>query len=137
PSVELVQTEHASVEVAIEQKQIRDLPLNGRDPVQMVSLVPGMRYLGINQANVGGRQVQGLGAHSDATQFSIDGMDANDPSTESGMAFPNLDSVEQFRVQTANFTAEAGRDPLQVTITPKSGTNHFQWTLWAVLRNDK
>src|SRR5205085_1912667 len=95
-SVELVQTERASVEVAIEQKQIRDLPLNGRDPVQMVALVPGMRYLGINQANVGGRQVQGLGAHSDATQFSIDGMDANDPSTESGMAFPNLDSVEQF-----------------------------------------
>jgi Carboxypeptidase regulatory-like domain len=135
--VELVQTEHASVEVAIEQKQIRDLPLNGRDPVQMVALVPGMRYLGVTQANVGGRQVQGLGAHSDATQFSIDGMDANDPSTESGMGFPNLDSVEQFRVQTSNFTAESGRDPLQVTMITKSGTNQFHGTLWEFLRNDK
>ena len=45
---ELLQTERASVESAIEQKQIRDLPLNGRDPIQMVSLTPGMRYLGVS-----------------------------------------------------------------------------------------
>src|SRR5437763_6989395 len=64
-------------------------------------------------------------------------MDANDPSTESGMAFPNLDSVEQFRVETSNFSAEAGRDPLQVTMITKSGTNQFHGTLWEFLRNDK
>src|SRR5581483_765073 len=106
---------------------------------QMVSLVPGMRYLGVpsGAANVNGRQVQGLGSHSDATQFSIDGMDANDPSTESGIGFPNLDSVEQFRVETSNFTAEAGRDPLQVTMITKSGTNQYHGTLWEFLRNDK
>lgn len=135
--VDLVQTERASVETAIELKQIRELPLNGRDALQMVVLAPGMRYLGVTQANVQGRQVQGLGQHSDAAQFSVDGMDANDPSTEAGMAFPNLDAVEQFRVQTSSFSAENGRNPLQVVMITKSGTNQYHGTLWEFLRNDK
>ncbi|MEK7407228.1 MAG: carboxypeptidase regulatory-like domain-containing protein [Acidobacteriota bacterium] len=135
--IELVQTERASVEMAIEQKQIRDLPLNGRNAVQMVALTPGMRYLGVTQGTVQGYQVQGLGQHSDATQFSIDGMSANDPSTEAGMAFPNLDAVDQFRVQTSSFSAEHGRDPIQVTMITKSGSNQYHGTLWEFLRNDK
>lgn len=132
---ELIQTERASVETAIEQKQIRDLPSNGRDPVQMVNLAPGMRYLGVG-GNVQAHQVQGLGQHSDATQFSVDGMDANDPSLEQGVALPNLDSVAQFRVQTSSFSAADGRQPLQVQIITKSGTNQFHGTLWEFLRND-
>lgn len=132
---EVIQTERASVESAIEQKQVRDLPLNGRDPIQMVNLVPGMRYL-----NVGGNtldhSVQGLGQHNDATQFSVDGMDANDPSLEQGIAFPNLDSVAQFRVETSSFSAENGREPLQVQMITKSGTNAFHGTLWEFVRND-
>ncbi|MFB3826576.1 MAG: carboxypeptidase regulatory-like domain-containing protein [Bryobacteraceae bacterium] len=135
--VDLVQTERASVEIAIEQRQIRDLPLNGRVAVQMVALTPGMRYLGVTQGNVQGVQVQGMGQHSDATQFTVDGMSANDPSTEAGMAFPNLDSVDQFRVQTSSFSAENGRDPIQVTMVTKSGTNQFHGTAWEFLRNDK
>lgn len=142
--IELVQTERASVEMAIEQKQIRDLPLNGRVPVQMVALTPGMRYLGLSPtiggnstATVQGVAVQGMGQHSDATQFSVDGMSVNDPSTEAGMAMPNLDAVEQFRVQTSSFSAENGRDPIQVTMITKSGTNQYHGTLWEFLRNDK
>ena len=140
---ELVQTERASVETAIEQKQIRDLPLNGRIAVQLVSLTPGMMFLGIgasangtSSANVDGAAVEGMGQHSDATQFLVDGMSANDPSTQTGMAFPNLEAIEQFRVQTSSFSAENGRDPLQVTMITKSGTNQFHGTLWEFVRND-
>ena len=136
-SAALVQTERASLEETVELKQIRDLPLNGRNPVSLVNLVPGMRFLGVSQANVLGVTVQGLGQHPDATQFSIDGMDANDPSSEAGMAFPNLDAVEQFKVQTNSFSAESGRDPLQVSMITKSGTNQFHGSLWEFLRNDK
>ena len=132
---ELIQTERASVETAIEQKQIRDLPINGRDPIALVSLVPGMRYLGVG-GNVQAHTVQGLGAHSDATQFSVDGMDANDPSLETGVAFPNLDSVAQFRVQTSSFSAADGRQPLQVQMITKSGTNQVHGTLWEFFRNN-
>lgn len=136
-AAEVIQTERASVEMSISQKQIRELPLLGRDPLQMVNLVPGLRYLGVTQANVQGRQMQGMGQHSDATQFSIDGASANDPSTETGMGFPNLDSVAEFRVQTSGFSAENGRAPLNVTMITKSGTNAFHGTLWEFLRNDK
>ncbi|MBI4907551.1 MAG: TonB-dependent receptor [Acidobacteria bacterium] len=132
----IVQTERASVEVAIEQKQVRDLPLNGRIAVQLVALTPGMRYLGVTTANVQGVQVQGNGQHSDATQFAVDGMSANDPSTETGMAFPNLEAVDQFRIQTSSFSAENGRNPLQVSMITKSGTNAFHGTLWEFVRND-
>lgn len=135
----VVQTERASVEMAIEEKQIRDLPLNGRVAVQMVQLVPGMRYLGLGaggSANVGGVEVQGMGSHSDATQFAVDGISANDPSTEAGMAFPNLEAVDQFRVQTNSFSAENGRDPVQLTMVTKSGTNQYHGTAWDFLRND-
>jgi hypothetical protein len=135
-SATLVQTESASVESAIEEKEIKELPLNGRDPIQMVSLVPGMRYLGPPSGNTLIHQVQGLGQHSDATQFSIDGMSANDPSSEGGMVFPNLDSVGQFRVETSSYSAENGRQPLQVQMITKSGTNEFHGTVWEFLRND-
>src|SRR5438876_1863634 len=105
---ELLQTERASVETAIEQKQIRDLPLNGRDPIRMVTLAPGMLYLGVS-GNTLNHQVQGLGQHNDATQFSVDGMASNDPS------------------------AENGRQPLQVQMITKSGTNEVHGTLWEFL----
>ena len=45
-TAELIQTEKGSVKSTIEQKQILDLPLNGRNPVELVRLTPGMRYLG-------------------------------------------------------------------------------------------
>jgi hypothetical protein len=141
--VELVQTERGSVEMSIEQKEIRDLPLDGRVAVQLVSLTPGMRFLGVNStvngtssANVGGASVQGMGQHGDATQFAVDGISANDPSTQSGMAFPNLEAIEQFRVQASSFSAENGRDPIQVIMVTKSGTNQFHGTLLEFLRND-
>ncbi len=132
--VELVQTERASVETPIEEKQIRELPLNGRNPVELVALVPGMRFL-----SVGGlaneHTVQGVGVRDDQTGFSIDGLDSNDPSNEKGTAIPNLDTVSQFSVQTGNFTAENGRNPVQVLLVTKGGTNLFHGTLWEFHRN--
>ncbi len=130
-------------ETAIEQKQIRDLPLNGRIATQLVALTPGMLFLGIgasangtSSANVDGAAVQGMGSHTDAAQFQVDGMSANDPSTQTGMAFPNLEAIDQFRVQTSSFSAENGRDPIQVTMITKSGTNQVHGTLWEFVRND-
>jgi hypothetical protein len=133
--VDLVQTEDAAVAGAIEESQIRELPLNGRDSIQMVELTPGMRYLGLG-GNTDTRTVQGLGMRTDQTLFTVDGQDHNDPSTEGGMIIPNLDSVAQFRVETSNFTAASGRQPLQVKLITKGGTNEYHGTLFEFLRND-
>lgn len=132
---ELVQTERASLESVIEEKQIRDLPLLGRNAIELVQLVPGMRFVG-----VGGlareHTVQGQGQRVDATEFTVDGVNANDPSNERGMAFPNLDTVAEFSVETSNFSAEHGRNPLQVMLVTKSGGNKFHGTLWEFHQND-
>lgn len=133
--VDLVQTEQSGIAGAVEQHQIRELPLNGRDSIQMVSLVPGMRYLGLG-GNTDARTVQGLGIRTDQTLFTVDGQDHNDPSTEGGMIIPNLDSVAQFRVETSNFTAASGRQPLQVKLITKGGTNELHGTLFEFIRND-
>ncbi len=131
----LLQTETATVQTNIEQKQLRDLPLNGRDPVALVKIVPGMRYLGVS----GGQDnhvVQGLGMRTNQTGFTVDGLDANDPSAEQGIVFPNLESVAQFSVETSNFSAADGRNPLQVKMVTKSGTNKFHGTGWEFMRSD-
>ncbi|MBI1894973.1 MAG: TonB-dependent receptor [Acidobacteria bacterium] len=133
-AVELMQTEKASLETVIEEKQIRDLPLNNRNPIQMVNLVPGMRFQGVAGLS---REytVQGNGIRNDQTSFTIDGLDSNDPSNEKGIAIPNLDTIAQFSVQTSNFGAEQGRNPMQVMMVTKSGTNEFHGTLWEFHRN--
>jgi len=132
--VELMQTEKASVETAIEERQIRELPINGRNPIDLVNLVPGMRFLGA-AGLAREHTVQGLGQRDDQAGFSIDGIDSNDPSNEKGIAFPNLDTIAQFEVQTSNFSAEYGRNPLQVMMVTKSGTNQWHGTLWQFHRN--
>ncbi|MBI3679050.1 MAG: TonB-dependent receptor, partial [Acidobacteria bacterium] len=133
-AADLLQTEKASLEAAIAEKQIRDLPLIGRDPIELVNLVPGLRYLGRGGLS-GESTVQGAGQRDDQTGFSVDGLDANDASTEKGVGLPALETVEQFSVQTSNFTAESGRMPLQVMLITKGGSNEFHGTLWEYHRN--
>jgi hypothetical protein len=139
-TAELIQTEKASVEGMVEQKQIRDLPLNGRNPVQLVSLVPGMQYLGQWGGQWGaerGSYVQGAGTQSGQTQFSLDGFNANGGMDEGAIAIPNVDTIAEFNVQASSFSAEYGRDPMHVVMATKSGTNAYHGSLWEFMRNDK
>ncbi|MCW5983101.1 MAG: TonB-dependent receptor [Bryobacteraceae bacterium] len=133
---ELIQTEKASVEGVVVQKQIQELPLNGRNTIQLVSLVPGMRFLG-----KGGPErsssVQGQGNRGDDTQFTMDGLNANAGMDEAAFAIPNVDTIAEFNVQGSTFSAEYGRNPLQVVMATKSGTNEFHGSAWEFLRNQK
>ncbi|HUQ91574.1 MAG TPA: carboxypeptidase regulatory-like domain-containing protein [Bryobacteraceae bacterium] len=135
-TAELVQTERGAVDSVVEQRQIRDLPLNGRNPVELVNLVPGVRFLG-RAATDRDSTVQGNGNRSDGTEFQIDGLAANAGLDERGVGIPNVDTIAEFKVETSNFGAENGRHPLQVLMVTKSGTNGFHGTLWEFLRNEK
>jgi hypothetical protein len=135
-TAELVQTDRSSVSTVVQEKQIRELPLNGRNPVQLVALAPGMRFLG-RSGPERGSTVQGVGGRDDATEFQLDGLNANAGMDERGMAVPNVDTIAEFSVETNSFSAEQGRNPLQVLMLTKSGTNNFHGTAWEFLRNEK
>ncbi len=136
-TAELIQTEKGSVKSTIEQKQILDLPLNGRNPVELVRLTPGMRYLGQQGGFERGTIVQGLGSRDDGAEFQLDGLNSNAGMDEGGFAIPNVDTIAELNVETSNFSAEHGRNPLQVLVVTKGGTNGFHGTLWEFHRNNK
>src|SRR4051794_8038092 len=133
-----IQTESAATETVIQEKQVTDLPLDGRNVVQLVSLAPGMQYSGQQGGQFGaerGSYVQGVGVQSGQTQFSLDGSNANGSMDEGAIAIPSVDTIAEFNVQTSNFSAENGRYPLQVMVATKSGTNAYHGSLWEFARN--
>jgi outer membrane receptor protein involved in Fe transport len=132
---ELLQTERSSLQTVVEMQQIRELPLSIRNPVSLVNLVPGMRYLGSGGPERGST-VQGQGTRDNQTEFQLDGLNSNAGMDEGGMAIPNVDSVAEFSVQTNSFSAESGRNPVQVLVVTKSGTNAFHGAAWEFLQNN-
>jgi len=139
---ELVNTQDASLGNAFGSKQLLNLPSEGRDPVWILSLQPGVTYVG--GANVDqsydsrGGSVDG--ARSDQTNVTLDGVDNND--VNNGNAFQGalrttLDSIEEFRVATSNSNADQGRSSgAQVSLVTKSGTNQFHGTAYEYNRSN-
>ena len=134
--IELIQTEKATVQATVETRQIVDLPINGRSPAELVNLVPGMRYTQRRGGFERGHEVQGAGVPLENTEFQIDGLNANAGMDERGITIPNVDTISEFRVETSSFSAENGRQPIQIIMATKSGTNEFHGAVWEFLRNE-
>jgi len=131
----LVNTQDATLGNNFGVRQLTDLPSEGRDPVAILSLQPGVVYLG-NQVNQDDDSRGGSvnGARSDQTNVTLDGLDDNDQL--SGYAFQGamratLDSLQEFRVTTSNYDAASGRSSgAQVNLVTKSGTNGFHGSVY-------
>lgn len=132
----LLQADSATVETVIQMQQIRELPLDTRNPLALVALVPGMTYQGTTVGSFRDSFVQGQGLRNYTTNFQLDGISSNASSSEGGTAFPNVDAIQEFNVQTLNSGAASGRDPAQVIAVTKSGTNEFHGTLFEFNQND-
>ena len=130
-TTELVNTQDASIGNAFESKQLLNLPSEGRDAVWILSLQPGVSYVGGKEVDQSYDSRGGSvnGARSDQTNVTLDGVDNND--ANNGNAFQGalrttLDSLEEFRVATSNSNADQGRSSgAQVSLVTKSGTNNF------------
>ncbi len=137
----LVNTIDASQGNVLNSTQLINLPAEGRDPVAILSLQPGVTYIGqaVDQ-NADSRGGSVAGARSDQTNVTLDGLDNNDQLT--GKAFQGalrapLDSIQEFRVTTSNSNADAGRSSgAQVTLVTKSGTNSFHGSLYEYNRSN-
>jgi hypothetical protein len=138
----LVNTTDASLGIAFNERQIRELPLEGRSVPELLSLQSGVTYTGnrtdVNR-DIDTRSGAVNGARSDQSNITLDGVDVNDQ--VNGSAFTSvlpvtLDSVQEFRVTTSNYNADQGRSSgAQVSLVTKSGTNNFHGSLYEYHRN--
>lgn len=119
----------------IEQRKIIDLPLLSRDPNALILLSPGT--VGSN-SGLGGFVVNGQRERNN--NFLVDGIDNNDadvPGIPGGIATPNIDATQEFRVITGNFNAEYGRNTgAIITVATKNGTNEFHGNGYIYYRSD-
>jgi Carboxypeptidase regulatory-like domain len=131
----MVNTQDATLGNNFDSRQLTDLPSEGRDPVSILSLQPGVVYIG-TQVNRDDDSRSGSvnGARSDQTNVTLDGLDDNDQLN--GYAFTGamratLDSLQEFRVTTSNYDAASGRSSgAQVNLVTKSGTNSFHGSVY-------
>ena len=137
----LVNTTDATQGNVFNSTQLINLPSEGRDPVAILSLQPGVSYIGQNvDQSADSRGGSVAGARSDQTNVTLDGLDNNDQLT--GNAFQGalrapLDSIQEFRVTTSNSNADAGRSSgAQVSLVTKSGTNSFHGSLYEYNRSN-
>ena len=136
-----VNSEDATLGNAFGTQQIESLPFEGRDPTQILSLQPGVTFVGTNiDQNQDSRGGSVSGARSDQTNITLDGVDDNDQ--VKGYAFAGalrstLDSLQEFRVTTSNANADEGRSSgAQVVLITKGGTNNFHGSVYEYNRNN-
>lgn len=137
----LLNTETVSQGTVITQEKIVSLPLNGRQFIDLALLVPG--------TNLGGRQVQqnnvrlnqtggfsSSGGRTNNNLFLFDGAVNTDPDYNALSYVPIVDSLSEFQVQTAQYSAQFGRaSGGQINVVSKSGANQFHGSAWEFLRN--
>jgi len=133
-------TSDASLGIAFNENQVKELPLEGRNVPDLLSLQPGVVYTS-NRPDVPNSDTRSgsvNGARSDQSNVTLDGIGVND---EGGHAFTSvlpvtLDSVQEFRVTTTNADADqGGSSGAGVALVTKSGTNTFHGSAYEYLRN--
>jgi hypothetical protein len=133
----MVNTTDATLGNNFNARQLIDLPSEGRDPASILSLQPGVVYIGSTttaQQNNDSRGGAVNGARSDQSNITLDGLDDNDQLE--GYAFQGamratLDSLQEFRVTTSNYDAASGRSSgAQMNLVTKSGTNSLHGSLY-------
>jgi hypothetical protein len=136
----LINRTDASLGNVVEQDQIAELPIAARNVVALLSLQPGVAYLGNNlNATTDTRSGAVNGVRSDQSNVTLDGIGVNDQNN--GYAFTSVlnippDSVEEFRVTTANSNADSGYSSgAEVALVTKSGTNKFHGSAYDYNRN--
>ncbi len=142
----LVQTDNVTVGQVIDNRQVTDLPLSGRDFTNLVRLGANVTQVsgGINAATNIRRHglddtfsnVSVNGSRPAAISFLIDGVTDNEGLFQTAAVIPPIDAIEEFKLQTSQYSAEFGMGAGQVNVALKAGTNTLHGALWEFIRND-
>jgi len=138
-------TETTTIGTVIEDKSIEDLPLNGRNYLQLGALVPGGTIYGptnsIAIARGGGDrslfQLNLAGQRLEYVHYTLDGLENTDPNYGTYLVQPSLDAIQEFNVETGTYSAEFGHNMTQMNVVTKSGTNQYHGAAFEFLRNTK
>ena len=132
-------TGSASVGHTITEKQVTELPLNGRNFLQLLFLGAGAVEIGGEQGAMRqgvGNAISIMGARPTSNNFMIDGTANIDTSLGTPAAVLSVDAIQEFKEQTTTYSAEYGFSSNQVNLVSKTGTNSLHGTAFGFFRND-
>ena len=134
---ETIQTSTSAVQQSVTEEQIQNLPLNGRNPLQLTTLVPGTVLTTVGtesgQEDNTGLSVNGLRATQDT--YTLDGAIYANRFFDSVPTLPNPDALQEFTIQTANYDSSHGGAGALVQLTTRSGTSALHGSAFEFLRN--
>ena len=135
PAINLVD---ATVSHVVDQQRVVDLPLNGRDTLQLQYIMPGVSYDN-NNVSHGQGQHEGVvvnGNRPGSNYYLLDGVDMTDNYLSTAPVFPAPDALQEFDIQTSNFTAQYGRNSGGLVNTvSRAGTNSIHGGVFEFFRN--
>jgi hypothetical protein len=143
-AVAAVDTRNSTLNTVITKEMVTDLPLNGRNVLQLLRVTPGTLSApgtfsqAATRPEAGSELISASGGRGNSTTFVMDGGIHEDPYTEVANVLPNPDAVQEFSYQTNNYGAKfAGRGGGVVNIVTRSGSNQFHGAMFEFLRNAK
>ena len=131
--VPLLQTENAALGEVVSTERVSNLPLNGRRFIDLAALTPGVTVRTEDQFSL----VRANGTRDTTMALTFDGVKATANRWAFVAIFPPLDAIQEFKVQTGNYSAEyGGNGGANVNVQLRSGTNSFHGSAYEFLRND-
>ncbi len=143
-NADLLQADNATLGTVISRESIAQLPLNGREYLNLVALNSNTNTLspaaGQAQSRLGGdRSNQAISSGGNRIffdYFTLDGVNNTDPDFNTYVVLPSIDAIQEFKVQTGVYPAEFGHGATQINVLTKSGGNVYHGALFEFLRND-
>lgn len=137
--VPLLQTVDSTVGNVVGQKQVQNLPLNGRDFTQLTLLVPGAAPASLPGGFfvIGGQPVAVSGNRPDQNNYTLDGTYNNETFFKFYGLRPSVDAIQEFNIQTNIVSARYGAGGVHVDLATRSGSNNYHGSVFEFLRNDK
>ncbi len=141
----LLNAENTTIGTVVENKIVTELPLNGRQYLNLVALSPNANVLAPAAGQAGARQggeraqqsISAGGQRIFFNYYTLDGVNNMDVNFNTYVALPSIDAIQEFKVQIGVYPAEYGHQSTQVNVLTKSGGNAYHGALFEFLRNDK
>lgn len=134
-----IETETAAISNLVSQRQVVDLPLNGRNFLQLLFLSAGAVETHGEQGDMRKGQGDAIsinGSRPTSNNYMLDGTSITDTALNTSSVILSVDAIQEFKEQTSNYSAEYGFSANQINIVSKSGTNQLHGSVFEFLRND-